>query len=45
MREVAESSGVAVGTIYNYFPSKDILVGSIMAKDWMISLKNMENNC
>lgn len=45
MREVAESSGVAVGTIYNYFPSKDILVGSIMAKDWMISLKNMENTC
>ena len=26
MREVAKASGIAVGTIYNYFPTKDSLM-------------------
>ena len=35
----------AVGTIYNYFSSKDMLVASIMAEDWLTSLRNMQNSC
>jgi AcrR family transcriptional regulator len=45
IREVAEQCGLAVGTIYNYFSSKDMLVASIMAEDWLISLRNMQNSC
>ena len=33
------------GTIYNYFSSKDMLVASIMAEDWLTSLRNMQNSC
>jgi AcrR family transcriptional regulator len=45
LRQVATQSGMAVGTIYNYFPSKDILVASIMAEDWLASLKAMKKAC
>lgn len=34
IRSVAEACGVAVGTIYNYFPSKEELVKSVMTDDW-----------
>ena len=33
MREVAESSGVALGTLYRYFPSKIHLLVSVLARD------------
>jgi AcrR family transcriptional regulator len=42
LRSVANSCGIAVGTIYNYFPSKEALVGSIMAEDWKCSHAEME---
>lgn len=45
LREVADQCGLAVGTIYNYFASKDMLVASIMAEDWFISIKNMSDSC
>jgi len=45
LREVADQCGLAVGTIYNYFSSKDMLVASIMAEDWLASLKKMQNSC
>lgn len=45
LREVADQCGLAVGTIYNYFSSKDMLVASIMAEDWLTSLKRMQNSC
>lgn len=45
IRGVAQQCGLAVGTIYNYFSSKDMLVASIMAEDWLTSLKEMQNNC
>lgn len=38
MRAVAERSGVAAGTLYNYFPSKEHLIASIMLEDWHVSL-------
>lgn len=34
IRSVASSCGVGVGTVYNYFPSKDTLVATYMLQDW-----------
>lgn len=34
IRSVAKSCGVGIGTVYNYFPSKDALVASCMLQDW-----------
>jgi AcrR family transcriptional regulator len=34
IRSIAKSCGVGVGTIYNYFPSKDALLASYMLADW-----------
>lgn len=34
MRSVASSCGVSVGTVYNYFPSKDILFAHCLLEDW-----------
>ena len=34
IRSVAKACGVGVGTVYNYFPSKDMLVASFMLTDW-----------
>ncbi|MBE5892753.1 MAG: TetR/AcrR family transcriptional regulator [Lachnospiraceae bacterium] len=38
IRSVAKGCGVGVGTVYNYFPSKDDLVASFMAADWRLCL-------
>ena len=42
MRAVSEEAGVAVGTVYNYFPSKDILVARVMERDWNAMLEDMK---
>ena len=34
VRSVAGACGVGVGTVYNYFESKDMLIASFMAEDW-----------
>ena len=41
IRSVANACGLGVGTVYNYFKSKDILVASFMAEDWNRCLDNM----
>ena len=43
MRSVAGACGLGVGTVYNYFPSKDVLVASFMLEDWQRELLNIEN--
>lgn len=34
IRSVAKGCGVGVGTVYNYFSSKDALVATYMLEDW-----------
>lgn len=35
IRSVASGCGVAVGTVYNYFKSKDMLIASFVLDDWI----------
>ena len=41
VRRVAKACGVAVGTVYNYFPSKEMLTAGVMLDDWQRSLESM----
>ena len=34
IRSVASSCGVGVGTVYNYFESKELLIAAFVAEDW-----------
>ena len=34
VRSVAAACGVGVGTVYNYFPSKEALVAAFILEDW-----------
>ena len=45
LREVAKESGIATGTIYNYFENKDYLIASIMLEDWNVALERMDRAC
>ncbi len=38
LRGVASDCGIAVGTIYNYYPDKESLMGAVMAQDWFADL-------
>lgn len=42
IRSVASACNVGVGTVYNYFESKEMLVASFMLKDWTIKLDTMQ---
>lgn len=45
IRSVAGACGVGVGTVYNYFASKDMLVAAFMLEDWMDCMKVVEAEC
>ncbi len=34
VRSVAEGCGIGVGTVYNYFQSKDVLIATFMLEEW-----------
>ena len=41
IRGVARACGVGVGTVYNYFSSKDALVATFMLEDWQAATADM----
>lgn len=43
IRSVANACNLGVGTVYNYFPSKDMLIASFMAEDWICCLARIEH--
>lgn len=43
MRNIAKRTNTAVGTIYNYFNSKEILVASIILEDWYKSIDEIKS--
>lgn len=45
IRSVATACGLGVGTVYNYFSSKDVLVASFMLEDWQQCRKKMQDGC
>ncbi len=42
MRSVAAGCGVGVGTVYNYYPSKEALTAAFMLGDWQACLAGIE---
>ncbi|HHY64332.1 MAG TPA: TetR/AcrR family transcriptional regulator [Clostridiaceae bacterium] len=44
IRSVAARCGIAVGTVYNYFPTKDTLAASVMLDDWNKALSAMRQS-
>ena len=42
IRSVASACGLGVGTVYNYFKSKDVLIASFMLEDWQDCLLRMK---
>jgi AcrR family transcriptional regulator len=41
IRSVAKQCGVGVGTVYNYYASKEALVAAYLLEDWNISVGNI----
>lgn len=41
MRDIAKKCDVAVGTMYNYFPSKEFLTGCVVLEDWTVVYEHM----
>ena len=42
VRSVAGACDIGVGTVYNYFSSKDMLIASFMLEDWKKCLLQMK---
>lgn len=45
IRKIAQNCHIAVGTMYNYFPSKEVLAAEIMLMDWIDSVTIMQERC
>ncbi len=43
IRSVANACGLGVGTVYNYFKSKDMLIATFMAQDWQECLAKVKS--
>lgn len=44
IRSVASECGLGVGTVYNYFKSKDMLIATFMLEDWQECLERMKSS-
>lgn len=42
MRAIAAASGVATGTLYNYYRAKDEIVFALMSQDWEVLLGRLD---
>lgn len=42
IRSVAKGCGVGVGTVYNYYPSKEALVATFMLDDWKACVAHIQ---
>lgn len=42
-RQLASDCGIAAGTVFNYFPTKESLLATIMLEDWRVSLERMRD--
>ncbi len=45
IRTIAQNCGIAVGTVYNYYKSKDELVGQVMLRDWQKIMADVKHQC
>jgi AcrR family transcriptional regulator len=43
IRSVAAACEVGVGTVYNYFPSKEALVATFMLDDWKVCIAQIQH--
>lgn len=43
IRSVAGECGLAVGTVYNYFKSKDMLIATFVVEDWQSVLSDVRD--
>lgn len=39
IRQIARNCQTAVGTMYNYFPSKEMLVANVLLEDWLAQME------
>ncbi len=44
IRSVAEGCSISVGTVYNYFKSKDVLVAAAVAEDWKETTQRLKDS-
>ena len=42
VRGIADALAIGLGTVYNYFPSKDHLVACVILEDWMSLIREFE---
>lgn len=45
MRKIAEKLGIAVGTIYNYYPTKWELYLAVFEESWQDTYQKLKDNC
>jgi AcrR family transcriptional regulator len=45
IRKVAKRCGMAAGTVFNYFENKDMLIASVIARDWAKVLQRINEEC
>ena len=44
IRQIALDCNTAVGTVYNYFPSKEHLLAAVMMEDWQVCCRRMRED-